>query len=110
MPVGRVTCPLLRAAAPGGGLAVCGIYHHRGLCSRQSTLRLPPPCGLSSGAPLLGETPPGAICWERWVDDPFESVFIRTPPLFLGALNSKNIPPESNDLLFGTVRKKGVCR
>ena len=59
MPVGRVTCPLLRAAAPGGGLAVCGIYHHRGLCSRQSTLRLPPPCGLSCGAPLLGETPPG---------------------------------------------------
>ena len=50
--------------------------------------------------------PPGAIFWRKRVNEPFENVFMRTPPFF-GALNPKNMPSE---LLFGYVLSKVVCR
>ena len=52
--MGRATCPLLWAAALGGCPAVWSISHHKGYCSRLSTVRPPHPCGLSCGATLLG--------------------------------------------------------
>ena len=57
MSMGRATCPLLWAAALGGCPAVWSISHHRGYCSRDSTVRLRHPCGLSCGIPLLGRRP-----------------------------------------------------
>ena len=48
-----------------------------------------------------GNPPPlGAIFGKKWVNEGFENVFIRTPPI-LGASNPKNMPLESKDLLFG---------
>ena len=60
--VGRVTCPLLRAAALRGCQAVWSISHHRRYYSRESTVRSPHPCGLSCGALLLGRRPPPGLC------------------------------------------------
>ena len=37
--------------------AVWSISHHKGYCSRESTVRPPHPCGLNCGAPLLQATP-----------------------------------------------------
>ena len=38
------------------------ISHHKGYCSRLSTVRPPHPCGLSCGATLLGRRPPPGLC------------------------------------------------
>ena len=46
----------------GGYPAVWSISHHRGYCSRKSTVRPPHPCGSSCGAPLLGRRPPPGLC------------------------------------------------
>ena len=43
-------------------LAVWSISHHKGYCSRLSTVRPPNPCGLSCGAALLGRRPPPRLC------------------------------------------------
>ena len=57
-----------------------------------------------------GRPPPrGGLVSEKWVDEGFENVFLRTLPV-LGALNPKNMPLESKDLLFGYFLSKGVCR
>ena len=59
-----------------------------------------------------GKTPPppgGGIFWKKRVNEPFNNVFVRTPPI-LGALNPKNMLPESKKLLFGYVLSKFVCR
>ena len=58
-----------------------------------------------------GKPPPprGPFFWKKWVNEGFENVFMRTPPI-LGALNPKNMPLESKDLLFGYFLSKGVCR
>ena len=45
-----------------GCAAVWSIPHHRGYCSRKSTVRPPHPCGSSCGAPLLGRRPPLGLC------------------------------------------------
>ena len=67
MSMGRATCPLLWAAALGGCPAVWSISHHKGYCSRLSTVRPPHPCD-----PLLDCVParlspvasmaPGDVC------------------------------------------------
>ena len=62
MSMSRATCPLLRAAALGGCPAVWSISHHKGYCSRLSTVRPPHPCGLSCGAAPLGRRPPPGLC------------------------------------------------
>ena len=59
--------------------------------------------------PRLVNPPPGAIFSKKWVNEGFESFLMRTPPI-LGALNRKNMPLESKDLLFGYFLSKGVCR
>ena len=61
--------------------------------------------------PKSGKTPPppGAILWKEWVSEGFENVFMGIPPI-LGALNLKDMPLESKDLLFGYFLSKGVCR
>ena len=57
-----------------------------------------------------GKPPPrGGHFWEKWVNEGFENVFMTTPPV-LGALNPKDMPLESKDLLFGYFLSKGVCR
>ena len=38
------------------------ISHHKGYCSRLSTVRPPHPCGLSCGAAPLGRRPPPGLC------------------------------------------------
>ena len=38
------------------------ISHHKGSCSRLSTVRPPHPCGLSCGAAPLGRRPPPGLC------------------------------------------------
>ena len=53
--------------------------------------------------------PPGGNFWKKWVTEGFEILFMRTSPI-LGALNRKNMPLESKDLLFGYFLSKGVCR
>ena len=53
--------------------------------------------------------PPGAIFWKKRVNEPFENVFVRTPPI-LRALNPKNMLLESKKLLFGYVLSTVVCR
>ena len=49
---------------------------------------------------ICNPPPPRAIFVKKWVNQGFENVFVRTPPI-LGALNPKNMPLESKDLLFG---------
>ena len=49
-------------SSSGGCPAVWSISHHRGFCSRKSTVRPPHPCGSSCGAPLLGRRPPPGLC------------------------------------------------
>ena len=51
--------------------AVGSIFHHRGYCSCESTVRPPHPCGWSCGAPLLGRRPPPGLC----AGTPFISCF-----------------------------------
>ena len=46
----------------GGCPAVWSISHHKGYCSRLSTVRPPQPCGLSCGAAPLGWRPPPGLC------------------------------------------------
>ena len=58
--VGHMPPPV--GGSSGGCPAVWGISHHRGYCSRKSTVRPPHPCGSSCGAPLLGRRPPPALC------------------------------------------------
>ena len=48
-----------------------------------------------------GKTPPpGAIFWNKRVNEPFENVYMRTPH-FLGEVNPKNMLLQSKNLLFG---------
>ena len=51
----------------------------------------------------------GAIFWGKRVNEPFENVFVRTPPI-PGAPNPKTMLSESKKLLFGDVLSKVVCR
>ena len=53
--------------------------------------------------------PPGAIFWKKRVNEPFNNVFVRTPPI-LGALNLKNMLLESKKFFFRYVLSKFVCR
>ena len=46
----------------GGGPAVWSISHHKGYCSRLSTLRLPDPCGLSCGGNFAWRASPLLDC------------------------------------------------
>ena len=46
----------------GGCQALWSIPHHKGYCSRLSTVRPPHPCGLSCGAAPLGRRPPPGLC------------------------------------------------
>ena len=50
----------------GGSFRGCpvvwSISHHRGYCSRKSTVRPPHPCGWSCGASLLGRQLPPGLC------------------------------------------------
>ena len=52
-PVGR---------SSGGYPAIRSMSHHRGYCSRESTVRPPHRCGSSCAAPLLGRRPPPGLC------------------------------------------------
>ena len=53
--------------------------------------------------------PRGAIFWKKRVNEPFQNVFMRTPPI-LGALNPTNMLLESKTLLFGYALSEVVCR
>ena len=59
--VGRVTCPLLWAAALGAAQPYGVSLTTGGYCSSESTLLPPQPCGLSCGACLLGRRPPPGL-------------------------------------------------
>ena len=48
----------------GGCPAVWSISHHKGYCSRLSTVRLPHPCGLSCGAAPLCRRPPSWTVYQ----------------------------------------------
>ena len=55
---------------------------------------------------LVAPPPPsGAIFLKKRVNEPFETVLIRTPPI-LGALNPKNMLSQSKRLLFGYLLSK----
>ena len=58
--VGPHTPPL--GGSSRGCPAVRSISHHKGYCSRLSTVRPPHPCGLSCGATLPGRRPPPGLC------------------------------------------------
>ena len=46
--------------------------------------------------------PPGwGIVWKKRVNQPFENVFLRTPPI-LGVLDPENMLLEFKELLLGT--------
>ena len=50
-------------SSSGGSPTVWSISHHRGYCSRKSTVRSPHPCGQSCGAPAAWQTTPSwALC------------------------------------------------
>ena len=54
--------PPTSGGSSGGCPAVWSISHHKGYCSRLSTVRPPHPCGLSCGAAPLGRRPPPWLC------------------------------------------------
>ena len=50
-----------------------------------------------------------SIFWKKRVNQPFETIFMKTPPI-LGALNPEKMHFKSKKLLFGYVLSKVVCR
>ena len=67
------------AGSSGGCPAVWSISHHKGYCSRLSTVRPPHPCGLSCGATLLGRRPPPGLCTGSPVTGCFHGSGSRLP-------------------------------
>ena len=81
----------------GGCPAVWSISHHRGHCSRGSTVRPPHPCGSSCGAPLLGRRPPPGLCTGSPVSGCFHGSRWRLPWAPMQSSRARNsglgVPP-----------------